>query len=887
MKAILTQACGLAVLSASFLFSSTSHAQLVVNIDSDTFNVAAFQANDSNLSATSAGFGVNNRDGYLAARGSGALVSSPIATANGTVTLTAQTTGTPSVNGFGADSAAYTNDDPILETNIFADAPNTLGVDLLGLSDLDSGSVVTVTVYGLGDNFGQDSTITATFGGSSQSGSTVFNTNPNDRGDATGSVPFVQFTFTADGTTDLIDVDVAAGPGGQNRSHFSGLSVSVNASAPSIHADDFLLVSVGESASLYGDVATHLRGLLSGASGFENSEVEILQDSRIESLADGFYDQNSEDFAFRAQVAQGYRNVILIPTINTTPTGTIEFREFNGGPTNVYDDAPFDNKYFAPEVFYEGATQLSKRILNAGSTPLIFLPNNADQDVNEFGSVMQRVANGVGMDLIPGAQAVQAAGSITSAEEQYLYACCIFTQVTGLNANESTYSPAGIATGNATALANTAETTSATHEATTHYNTSYELDGAVVYRNLDITSAPFNDVIKYAYKGSSTHDFTSNRLQTIVNGDPDTSSFFRKLGTRHGASFGTRYWHPDDVDPDDAENQLARLTNSNDTNQRAFMFVSGSFAGADAQTVIDLNQDNMVPFAFDWIKSFAIDGLNGTASTIDALDFHSCSELYFNYAERGWKLIPLTIGMGRLNEAMDNFVTSDDRIHIAEPLVYMNSYMMLSSALGTEFPFPEITDADIRRGSYTSEQIRLSAEIGHDLIKELAYLSETGDFVPDSDLVIATNALEDAMIGKEFSTQLSATGGDANYSWELISDAGLPDGLSLSSDGLLSGTVTDDFGTLNIAFQVTDGTGAFKKVGLQLTAAELAALLGDANGDGSINNQDIASFSIALFNRPMYETMFSELDPDLVLDMNCDGRFNNQDIAGFAAALGF
>ena len=887
MKALLTQACGLASLFATFLSSSTSHAQLVVNIDSNAFNVAAFQANDSNLPGTSTGFGVNNANGYLAARGTGALVSSPIATANGTTTLTAETTGTPSGDGFGANAAAHSNNDPILETNLFANGPGTLGFDLLGLASLDADSVVTVTVYGIGDNFGQDSTITATFGGSSQSGSTVFNTNPNDRSDATGTVPFAQFTFTADGTTDLIDVDVAAGPGGQNRSHFSGFSVSVAAGITTLHADDFLLVSVGESSNLYGDVATHLQGLLSGASGFENAEVEILQDSRVESLADGFYDQNPEDFALRDMVAQGYRNVILIPTINTTPTGTIEFREFNGGRTNVYDDAPLDNRYFAPEVFYEGATQLSKPILNAGSTPLIFLPNNVDQDVNEFGSVMQRVANGVGLDLIPGAQAVQSAGVISNAQEQYLYACCIFTQVTGLNANDSTYTPAGIASSDATALGNTAETSLAAHAATEHYNTSYELDGAVVYRNLDLASAPFNDVIKYAYKGSSTHDFTRDRLQTIISGDPNTTSFFRKLGTRNGESFGTRYWHPDDVDPDDPQNQLARLQNSNDTNQRAFMFVSGSFAGADAQTVIDLNQANMVPFAFDWIKSFAIaPAVNGTASTIDALDFHSCSELYFNYTERGWKLIPLTIGMGRLNEAMDNFVTSDDRIHIAEPLVYMNSYMMLSSALGTEFPFPEITADDIRRGSYTSEQIRMAAEIGHDLIKELAYLSETGDFVPDSDLLITTNNLPPAKIGVECSFELSANGGDGAFTWELISDAGLPAGLSLSSDGEISGTVTSDFGTWNTAFQVTDGTGAFKKVGLQLSAIE-ADLLGDANDDGLVNNQDIFAFALALFNRPMYESMFPDSDPVVVLDMNCDGKFNNQDIFGFAAALGF
>lgn len=68
--------------------------------------------------------------------------------------------------------------------------------------------------------------------------------------------------------------------------------------------------------------------------------------------------------------------------------------------------------------------------------------------------------------------------------------------------------------------------------------------------------------------------------------------------------------------------------------------------------------------------------------------------------------------------------------------------------------------------------------------------------------------------GQPYSHQLAAAGGDAAYSWELISDSGLPAGLSLSSSGLLSGSATGDFGTWNIAVQVTDGTGAFKKVGL-------------------------------------------------------------------------
>ncbi|MGB7325084.1 MAG: hypothetical protein WBD31_09445 [Rubripirellula sp.] len=308
-------------------------------------------------------------------------------------------------------------------------------------------------------------------------------------------------------------------------------------------SDDILLLSVGESSGLYSDVAVHLQGLLSGVAGYSNATVDILQDPRIESLSDGFYDQNPEDIGFRAKVAEGYKNVILIPTINTTPTGTIEYREFGGGPTNVYDEAPLDNKYFAPEVFYEGATQLSKLILNAGSTPKIFVPNNADQQVSDYGAVMKRVANGVGLDLIPGAEAVQSAGAISIDEEQFLYASSIFTQLTGLNASSSTYVPAGISNGNATALENTAQSTIATQLATPQYNTSYEEEGAVVYRNLNVSDAPFNDVVRYAYKGSSSHDWTRDALNKIVNSNPDTSAAFRKLGTRNGESFGTRYWH--------------------------------------------------------------------------------------------------------------------------------------------------------------------------------------------------------------------------------------------------------------------------------------------------------------------------------------------------------
>ena len=577
-------------------------------------------------------------------------------------------------------------------------------------------------------------------------------------------------------------------------------------------SDDVLLISVGESSDRYSDVAVHLQGLLAGVSGYADAQVDIVEDEDIESLADGFYDQNPEDIALREKVAEGYGTVILIPTINTTPNGTIEYTEYGGGPTNVYDDAPLDNEYFAPEVFYEGCTQLSKLILNAGSTPMVFLPENEDENLSVYGPIMYRVANGVGVELIPGAYALDASGTLSQAEKAYLYACSIFTQLTGLNATGSSYSPGGIS--NATALANTAETTFNLHKSTEHYTTSYENDGAVVYRSLDVTSAPFNDVVRYMYKGSSTHDWTSDALTLMIDSNAATTAARRKLGIKNGFnSTGVRYWHPDDIVDEGFKFSL-------EPNQASFMYVSGSWEGADAQDVIDLNQANMIPMAFDWIKSFAISpAVSGTASTLDALDYHSCVELYFNYAERGWKLIPLTIGMGRLNEAVPNFVASDDALHSSDPLVYMNAYMMLSSALGTQFPLPPITPADIHRGSYTTAEIHEACLIGHDLIKELAHLSETGGFVPDSDLSIVTDVLPEVALDEPYSHQLSATGGDASYTWEVIPGSEVPDGLSLSAGGLLSGTVTDGQGTVSVGFKVTDGTGAFRKVGLKLVTA--------------------------------------------------------------------
>ena len=62
--------------------------------------------------------------------------------------------------------------------------------------------------------------------------------------------------------------------------------------------------------------------------------------------------------------------------------------------------------------------------------------------------------------------------------------------------------------------------------------------------------------------------------------------------------------------------------------------------------------------------------------------------------------------------------------------------------------------------------------------------------------------------------------------------------------------------------------------------------LGDANGDGVLDNNDIAAFSQALFDPTAYAVAYPGVDPNVSLDMNSDGVFDNLDISAFAKALG-
>lgn len=68
-------------------------------------------------------------------------------------------------------------------------------------------------------------------------------------------------------------------------------------------------------------------------------------------------------------------------------------------------------------------------------------------------------------------------------------------------------------------------------------------------------------------------------------------------------------------------------------------------------------------------------------------------------------------------------------------------------------------------------------------------------------LTITTTVLASALVGAPYSQTLTASGGTPPYTWSLQSGA-LPDGIDLSSDGVLSGTLTNAIGGRGVLFEV-------------------------------------------------------------------------------------
>ena len=125
---------------------------------------------------------------------------------------------------FSAGSNAHNDLNPITES-FSNNATGTISVTGLNVNSV-AGDTITLTIYGIGDNIGQETTFEVDYAGTLATGSTLFNGPGEPRDSDVGSIPFVEFSFVSDGVTDSISFDATEG------GILNGFSVGITAAIP-------------------------------------------------------------------------------------------------------------------------------------------------------------------------------------------------------------------------------------------------------------------------------------------------------------------------------------------------------------------------------------------------------------------------------------------------------------------------------------------------------------------------------------------------------------------------------------------------------------------------------------------------------------------------------
>lgn len=111
--------------------------------------------------------------------------------------------------------------------------------------------------------------------------------------------------------------------------------------------------------------------------------------------------------------------------------------------------------------------------------------------------------------------------------------------------------------------------------------------------------------------------------------------------------------------------------------------------------------------------------------------------------------------------------------------------------------------------------------IRQDDINAITFVYPSAGGGPGPLTVVSTSPLGTATLGSPFSRQLIASGGGTPYTWSLVSGS-LPVGLSLSSNGIISGTPTA-LGTSDFTVKVTDPQSVTAQRALSITVIEPAS----------------------------------------------------------------
>lgn len=535
---------------------------------------------------------------------------------------------------------------------------------------------------------------------------------------------------------------------------------------------DVLLYSPESSDSGMDMVAAadFLNKMLHQTEGYHGSSCVAYSQSGVGSLVEGYHDPTYQANTL-TQVEGDYDFVILLP------------------------NSWFVRRY--PEMTFEGVYQLSRHILNAGAQPVLLMGDAKNTaEVNQVGENVYRVANGCGIMANPSGYAIQEQGLVSASttedrdRQAYLVAASLYAQLTGLSAAHLSYDPVA----NSSALAQSAYEVVQAHEGLSHYNTSRHNSGIIRYRYLDLSAEPISSMARYCYKGTSTENGISNHLKPILQ----ANGYIAESKLVSSNADGTKEWR-------DADFDLVKPHFDTRQDKMFLAYARGSQSGS-AQ-MVNYNQANLMTLTFDRHYDSIGTGLASTQNMLNDMHARNWS-MFLDHYYYQWNTVPYHIAAARFYQADSTVVASTDGVHATTPFNNLIASMMLASSLGQDLN-PSVT---IQNNS----QSLLAFNIGKQLVKQLAYLSEDEGYVPDSQLVIDNTALPIAITTVVYNHSLAATGGAAPFVWEDVSQGGLPTGLSLSLSGELSGTVSDEVGIHQLVFKVTDAHGCIRKLPFKL-----------------------------------------------------------------------
>lgn len=133
-------------------------------------------------------------------------------------------------------------------------------------------------------------------------------------------------------------------------------------------------------------IAADLDAMLKGASGFTGSAASATVFTG-QSLIEAFY-HPSYRTATRSTLDSKHDFLVIVP-------------EFT-----------FLSSF--PEAAFEGVLQMSRRALNAGSTPLLLMPRGGSIPLSTAGENSYRMGNGSGVEVVPGGYAVESVPGLSS-----------------------------------------------------------------------------------------------------------------------------------------------------------------------------------------------------------------------------------------------------------------------------------------------------------------------------------------------------------------------------------------------------------------------------------------------------------------------------------------